>query len=42
MYFINIGYKTLPLYAAALACICLGRLFTGPGRFAVALKNEKK
>ncbi len=40
--FINIGYKTLPLYAAALACICLGLLFTGPGRFAVAVKIEKK
>lgn len=40
--YINIGYKTLPLYAAALACVCLGLLFTGPGRFAVAVKIEKK
>lgn len=45
LYFINfftIGYKTLPLYAAALACICIGLMITGPGRFAVAVKIEKK
>lgn len=40
--FIHIGYKTLPLYAGALACICLGLLFSGPGRFAVAVKIETK
>jgi uncharacterized membrane protein YphA (DoxX/SURF4 family) len=40
--FINVGYKTLPLYAAALACVCLGLFMTGPGRFAVAVKIEKK
>lgn len=40
--FINRGYQTLPLYAAALACVCLGFLFTGPGRFAVAVKIEQK
>lgn len=45
LYFINfftIGYKTLPLYAAALACVCIGLMITGPGRFAVAVKIEKK
>ena len=45
LYFFNfftIGYKTLPLYAAALACVCIGLIFTGPGRFAVAVKIEKK
>jgi hypothetical protein len=45
LYFINfftIGYKTLPLYAAALACVCIGLIVTGPGRFAVAVKIEKK
>ena len=42
MNFINRGYQTLPLYAAALACVCLGFLFTGPGRFAVAVKIEQK
>ena len=40
--FINIGYRTLPLYAAALACLCIGLILVGPGRFAVALKIEKK
>jgi len=40
--FISIGYKTLPLYAAALACACIGLMITGPGRFAVAVKIEKK
>ena len=40
--FINVGYKTLPLYAGALACISLGLLFTGAGRFAVSVKIEKK
>jgi uncharacterized membrane protein YphA (DoxX/SURF4 family) len=45
MYFFNflsVGYKTLPLYAGALACVCLGLLFAGPGRFAVAVKIERK
>ena len=40
--FINIGYRTLPLYAAALACVCIGLLLIGPGRFSVAVKIEKK
>lgn len=40
--FINRGYQTLPLYAVALACVCVGFLFTGPGRFAVAVKIEQK
>jgi uncharacterized membrane protein YphA (DoxX/SURF4 family) len=45
LYFVNffaIGYKTLPLYAAALACVCIGLMIIGPGRFAVAVKIEKK
>ena len=40
--FIHMGYKTLPLYAGALACVCIGLLFSGPGRFAVAVKIETK
>lgn len=40
--FINIGYRTLPLYAAALACVCIGLMLIGPGRFSVAVKIEKK
>ena len=45
LYFVNflsVGYKTLPLYAATLACVCIGLMITGPGRFAVAVKIEKK
>jgi hypothetical protein len=30
------------LYAGALACVCLGLLFTGAGRFAVSVRIEKK
>jgi hypothetical protein len=40
--FIHLGYKTLPLYAGALACVCIGLLLSGPGRFAVAVKIESK
>jgi uncharacterized membrane protein YphA (DoxX/SURF4 family) len=40
--FMNSGYKTLPLYAGALACVCIGLLISGPGRFAVAVKIESK
>lgn len=40
--FINVGYKTLPLYAGALACVCIGLIVSGPGRFAVAVKIETK
>lgn len=45
LYFISFmsrGYQTLPLYAAALACVCVSYLFTGPGRFVVAVKIEQK
>ncbi|MBT8341856.1 MAG: hypothetical protein HKP58_07305 [Desulfatitalea sp.] len=40
--FVNVGYKTLPLYAGALACVCIGLLLSGPGRFAVSVKIESK
>jgi len=40
--FVNVGYKTLPLYAGALACVCIGLILSGPGRFAVAVKIETK
>jgi putative oxidoreductase len=45
MHFLNyygIGYRTLMWYAAALACVCLGLLLSGPGRFAVSVKIESK
>ena len=40
--FLSVGYKTLPLYSAALTCVCIGLMIAGPGRFAVAVKIEKK
>jgi len=40
--FINIGYRTLPLYAGALAIVSIGLLLAGPGRFAVSVKIESK
>jgi putative oxidoreductase len=45
MYFLNyyaIGYRTLMWYAAALTCVCIGLLLSGPGRFAVSVKIESK
>lgn len=45
LYFFNftsLGYRTLVLYAAALACVCIGLLLSGPGRFAVSVKIESK
>ena len=40
--FISVGYKTLPLYAAALTVVCIGLMITGPGRYSVAVKIEPK
>jgi putative oxidoreductase len=40
--FLHIGYRTLPLYAAALAVVSIGLMLVGPGRFSVAVKIEKK
>jgi putative oxidoreductase len=40
-YFI-IGYKTLMLWSAGLAFLFSGLIFTGPGRYAIAVKLEKK
>lgn|GEM_PF-411039 len=45
LYFINyfsIGYKTLMLWSAGLATVFLGFIFVGPGRYAIAVKLEKK
>jgi hypothetical protein len=45
MYFFNyfsIGYKTLMLWSAGLAAVFLGLVFVGPGRYAIAVKLEKK
>jgi putative oxidoreductase len=45
LYFFNyfsIGYKTLMLWSAGLAAVFLGLIFVGPGRYAIAVKLEKK
>ena len=44
-YFFNyfsIGYKTLMLWSLGIATVFLGLLYLGPGRFAIAVKLEKK
>lgn len=41
-YFNMKGYITLTLFSLALATVFLGLLNTGPGRYAVAVKVEKK
>ncbi|MCP4371365.1 MAG: DoxX family protein [Deltaproteobacteria bacterium] len=38
----NIGYRTLMLYSLSLASVFLGFVNTGPGRYAIAVKLEKK
>jgi putative oxidoreductase len=45
LYFFNyfsIGYKSLMLWSAGLASVFLGLVFVGPGRYAIAVKLEKK
>ena len=45
LYFFNyfsIGYKTLMLWSAGLAGVFLGLIFVGAGRYAIAVKLEKK
>jgi len=41
-YFQQPGYRTLTLFSLALAAVYLGLAQTGPGRYAVAVKLEKK
>ncbi|MDY6791312.1 MAG: DoxX family protein [Thermodesulfobacteriota bacterium] len=38
----NIGYRTLMLYSLSLASVFIGFVNTGPGRYAIAVKLEKK
>jgi len=40
--YLNIGYKTLTLYSFGLALVFIGLMNTGPGRYAVAVKLERK
>lgn len=36
------GYETLPLYAVTHVMLCLGLMLTGPGKYVVAVKIEKR
>ena len=45
LYFFNyfsIGYQTLMLWSAGLAAVFFGLIYVGPGRYAIAVKLEKK
>jgi len=45
LYFLNyfsIGYQTLMLWSAGLAAVFFGLIYVGPGRYALAVKLEKK
>ncbi|KJS30092.1 MAG: hypothetical protein VR64_17300 [Desulfatitalea sp. BRH_c12] len=36
--YLNAGYRSLYVYAGMIACICIGLLLSGPGRYAVYVK----
>ncbi|NNG01907.1 MAG: DoxX family protein [Desulfobacteraceae bacterium] len=40
--FVGVGYQILPLYVVTHISLCIGLLLTGPGRYVVAVKIEKK
>lgn len=45
LYFFNyfiVGYQTLMLWSAGLAAVFFGLIHMGPGRYAIAVKFEKK
>ena len=45
LYFFNyfsIGYQTLMLWSAGLAAVFSGLIYVGPGKYAIAVKLEKK
>jgi putative oxidoreductase len=45
LYFFNyfqIGYHTLMLWSLGLAAVFFGLIYVGPGRYAIAVKLEKK
>jgi len=45
LYFFNyytIGYRTLMLYSLSLASVFIGFVNTGPGRYSIAVKLEKR
>ena len=40
--YFNVAYKTLMMWSLALTSVFLGFVFTGPGRYALAVKLEKR
>ena len=40
--YISIGYQTLMLWSIGLSVVFLGLIYTGPGKYAIAVKLEKK
>ncbi len=40
--YFGVGYKSLTLYSLGLSAVFFGLINTGPGRYAVAVKLEKK
>ena len=40
--YLGIGYRTLMLFSLGLAMVFIGLINTGPGRYAVSVKLEKK
>ena len=40
--YFSIGYKTLTLFALGLTTVFIGLMNTGPGRYAISVKLEKK
>ena len=45
LYFFNyfrVGYHTLMLWSIGLAAVFFGLIYTGPGRYTIAVKLEKK
>jgi putative oxidoreductase len=41
-YYFSIGYQNLMLWSAGIATVFLGLIYVGPGRYAIAVKLEKK
>ena len=41
-YYFSVGYQTLMLWSAGIAAVFLGFIYVGPGRYAIAVKLEKK
>jgi len=40
--YFNVAYKTLMMWSLALTIVFLGLVFTGPGRYSLAVKLEKR